>query len=81
MFVIRTARRDELQQYLKNNGIQSGIHYPISLPKLKAYDYIGQANEDFFANKSDIQLLSLPIGEHLTKFELIKVVQTLKDFK
>ena len=81
LFVIRTARRDELQQYLKNNGIQSGIHYPISLPKLKAYDYIGQANEDFFANKSDIQLLSLPIGEHLTKFELIKVVQTLKDFK
>ena len=80
LFVIRTQKRDELQQYLKDNGIQSGIHYPISLPKLKAYDYTAKANEDFFANKSDTQLLSLPIGEHLTEEELEKVVNTLRKF-
>lgn len=80
LFVVRTETRDKLQQYLKDNDIQSGIHYPISLPKLKAYDYTGQSNEDFFANKSDIQLLSLPIGEHLKQEELEEVVKVLKGF-
>jgi len=81
LFVIRTDKRDELQQYLKDNSIQTGIHYPISLPKLKAYDYTGQASEDFFANKSDVNLLSLPISEHLFVEDLEKVVSNLKQWK
>lgn len=81
LFVIRTERRDELQQYLNDNSIQSGIHYPIALPKLKAYDYTSQANEDFFANKSDIQLLSLPIGEHLIEQDLQKIIEIIISFE
>lgn len=80
LFVIRTQNRDELQQYLKDNDIQSGIHYPISLPKLQAYDYIGQASENFFVNKSDVELLSLPIGEHITQNDLNKVLLILKNY-
>jgi dTDP-4-amino-4,6-dideoxygalactose transaminase len=80
LFVIRTKRRDNLQQFLKTHGIQSGIHYPISLPKLKAYDYTLQANKDFFANQSDIELLSLPIGEHLNYKDIEYTVTTTKEF-
>ena len=80
LFVVRTEKRDELQQYLKDNGIQSGIHYPISLPKLKAYDYTGQASEDFFANNSDSELLSLPIGNHLSVDDLNKITEIIKKF-
>ena len=80
LFVIRTQKRDELQQYLKDNGIQSGIHYPIALPKLQAYDYTGQEGEDFFANKSDVELLSLPMGEHLNECDLEEVVEKIKRF-
>ncbi|MFT7005001.1 MAG: dTDP-4-amino-4,6-dideoxygalactose transaminase [Sulfurimonas sp.] len=80
LFVIRTKRRDELQQYLKDNDIQSGIHYPIALPKLKAYAYTNQTNEKFFANKSDSELLSLPIGDHLSDNDLLKVVLTIKGY-
>ncbi len=47
---------------------------------IQAYDYTGQSSENFFANKSDLQLLSLPIGEHLTEEELEKVVEVLKLF-
>lgn len=79
LFVIRTKNRDELQQYLKNNGIQLGIHYPIALPKLKAYDYTSQAEEEFFANSSDIELLSLPIGDHLSNNDLKIIVNVLKE--
>lgn len=80
LFVIRTERRDDLQKYLYKKGIQTGIHYPISLPKLKAYNYTRQSNETFFANNFDIQLLSLPIGEHLKKDEIDLVINALKEF-
>jgi dTDP-4-amino-4,6-dideoxygalactose transaminase len=80
LFVIRTQRRDKLQAYLLQNNIQTGVHYPISLPKLKAYRYIGQDNEQMFANTSDTSLLSLPIGEHLSNKEIEKVVFIIKSF-
>ena len=80
LFVIRTKRRDELKKYLKENNIETGIHYPIALPKLKAYNYLSQANEDFFANKSDVELLSLPIGEHMDQNQSTLVIKMIKNF-
>ena len=67
--------------FLKKNSIQTGIHYPISLPKLKAYKYLNQDKEDFFANKNDVNLLSLPIGEHLKLDEIQTIINTIKKFK
>ena len=80
LFVIRTNRRDELKSYLTEKDIQTGIHYPISLPKLKAYQYTKQANDQMFANASDTSLLSLPIGEHLTDQDIAHVINTVKSF-
>lgn len=80
LFVVRTSRRDELKTFLAENGIESGIHYPIALPKLAAYDYIGQGSEDFFVNKTDRTLLSLPIGEHLTLNDVDHVIAAVKRF-
>jgi len=80
LFVIRVVERDELKAYLSEKGIQAGIHYPISLPKLKAYDYTNQGSEELFANISDTNLLSLPIGEHLTEQDLAQVVAAVKDY-
>lgn len=80
LFVIRTNRRDELKSYLAEKDIQTGIHYPISLPKLKAYQYTKQANDQMFANASDALLLSLPIGEHLTDKDIAHVTNTVKSF-
>ncbi len=80
LFVIRTKKRDELQRYLKEHNISSGIHYPIALPKLKAYIYSAQSGENFFANQSDNELLSLPIGDHLSKDNLKKIINTIRSF-
>lgn len=79
LFVIRTDRRDELKDYLADLGIQTGVHYPISLPKLKAYDYTNQSKESMFANISGSTLLSLPIGEHINEQELNQVVKAIKE--
>jgi dTDP-4-amino-4,6-dideoxygalactose transaminase len=80
LFVIRTNRRDELKAYLSEKGIQTGIHYPISLPKLKAYEYMKQVNDQMFANSSDVSLLSLPIGEHLLEEDVLHVSNSIKLF-
>lgn len=80
LFVIRTKKRDSLKEHLKENNIQTGIHYPISLPKLQAYEYLGQANDELFSNQVDSQLLSLPIGEHLKETCLKKITLLLKNF-
>ncbi|MFA5879135.1 MAG: DegT/DnrJ/EryC1/StrS family aminotransferase [Candidatus Margulisiibacteriota bacterium] len=80
LFVIRLKERHELQEFLRNNDIETGIHYPISLPKLPAYKYLHQDKELMLANKFDEELLSLPIGEHLTKKDLETVVSTIKSF-
>ena len=80
LFVIRTVRRNELAEYLSAAGIQTGIHYPIALPKLAAYAYLNQAGEPTVANQQDSQLLSLPMGEHLNDDQVEEVIQVIKSF-
>jgi dTDP-4-amino-4,6-dideoxygalactose transaminase len=80
LFVVRTERRDALAAHLDVRRIQTGVHYPIALPKLQAYASLGQASEDLFVNRSDAHLLSLPIGEHMTTADADEVVQAVRDF-
>jgi dTDP-4-amino-4,6-dideoxygalactose transaminase len=82
LFVIRTEKRDELRQFLHDNDIETGIHYPFALPQQPVY-----ANKDFNINtekylacEQSKQLLSLPIGEHLTSAEIDYVCQKIKEF-
>ena len=80
LFVVRTAKRDELAAFLKSKDIQTGIHYPIALPKLKAYAHLHMSDASFVANRQDSQLLSLPIGEHLSSSDVERVVHAIKSF-
>jgi dTDP-4-amino-4,6-dideoxygalactose transaminase len=80
LFVVRTERRDALAAHLGARGIQTGIHYPIALPKLQAYASHGQASEDLFVNRSDRQLLSLPIGEHMMTADVDEVARAVQNF-
>ena len=80
LFVIRAQNRDALQAYLQKNMIETGVHYPSSLPKLKAYANHFIQTENYYANSYDEQLLSLPIGEHLSLENVIYVCNTIKKF-
>lgn len=80
LFVIRHSNRDKTQAVLKESGIQTGIHYPIALPKLEAYKGYGQENESGFAWETDNMLLSLPIGDHISiQDDVNTVVTTITD--
>ena len=79
LFVIRTKQRDELKEFLSTNGIATGIHYPIALPKLPAYRYMNR-DDTPNANLIDDTLLSLPIGDHLTIEDAKLVAEHVKSF-
>ncbi len=80
LYVVRTRVRDELQKFLTARGIETGVHYPRALPKLVAYAYCGQAEEPFFAHRADSELLSLPIGEHMTARDADEVIQACREY-
>jgi dTDP-4-amino-4,6-dideoxygalactose transaminase len=80
LFIVSVENRDRLKDFLFSKGIESGIHYPIALPKLKAYRYLSQGEESFFANENDSRLLSLPMGEHLNEFDIVEIAQKIKEF-
>lgn len=77
LFVIRHPDRDKLKDNLNEKGIQVGVHYPIALPRLKAFDYLGQAEESAFAWVCDKELLSLPIGDHFTMSDVSTIYKNI----
>ena len=80
LYVIRIDHRDELQNHLKENEISTGIHYPIALPYLKAYNYLGHTPEDFpVAYEYPNQILSIPIYPELKTNDQHIIIDTIKD--
>ncbi len=62
LYVIRVKNREVVQAKLKENGIVSGVHYPVTLPNLSAYKYLGHSPNDFpIATQYSKEILSLPI--------------------
>lgn len=80
LFVIKTKFREQLQKYLKKNGIQTSIHYPIPAHKQKAY-------KNFFNVKLPItekiskNILSLPISPILKTKEVLKIIKLINNYK
>lgn len=79
LYVVRTKNRDGLVKYLGENGIGTGIHYPIPLPFLKAYRYLNHKPSDFpVAHSQCGELLSLPIYGDMTDEQVEYVIHTVK---
>ena len=76
-FVIRTRKRDELQEYLKDSGVETAIHYPVPIHLQEAYKYLGYKKGDFpIAEKIANEVLSLPmwVGLGEKEIELIYIM-------
>lgn len=81
LFVIRTEKRDQLQQFLKDQGIGTGIHYPIPLHVQKAYRSLGYKKGDFpVSEKVASEILSLPMYPQLGFDEQKYVVEKIGEF-
>jgi dTDP-4-amino-4,6-dideoxygalactose transaminase len=78
---VEARLRDSLLEHLKQNGIEAGVHYPVALPNLMAYSYLGHTPEDFpNASRFSQELISLPIFPELSEEEILYIVDTIKAF-
>ena len=81
LFPVFCERRDELQQYLLKNGIQTLIHYPIPPHQQECYAGVWEGLSLPITEKMAKQELSLPIGPSIDTLSLQKVFDTINDYK
>lgn len=79
LFVVRSANRDALRARLDAAGVQTLIHYPIPPHLQKAYADLGYKRGDFpVAEQLAGEVLSLPIGPHMTDAEVDAVIDAVR---
>lgn len=80
LYVVRVPRREEVMEFLKRKGIGTGIHYPIPLPLLNAYRYLGHSAEDFPAASSlKDDIMSLPMHGSMSDEQVAYVINSLRE--
>jgi len=81
LYVVRTARRDELQQYLAAHGVQTGVHYPAPLHRQPAFAGCGLRPGDLpVAERAAGEILSLPMGLHVSAGQARQVAALIRRF-
>jgi dTDP-4-amino-4,6-dideoxygalactose transaminase len=81
LFVIRVSRRDELQHYLSQRGVQTLLHYPLPLHLQEAFQGLGYKRGDFpNTEKLADEILSLPMYAEMTTEHIQEVVTGIKEF-
>ena len=80
-YVIRTARRDGLRQFLTERKIGSEIYYPVPLHLQTALQSLGYAEGSFpEAERAAREVLALPIFPELREDEQQTVVSAIAEF-
>jgi dTDP-4-amino-4,6-dideoxygalactose transaminase len=82
LYVVRSSVREQLQNYLGKNEIGSLIHYPIPPHRQGAYRK-ANISPDHFQTTEKIcnEILSLPIGPHISDAQLDFVIDALTSFR
>lgn len=79
IFPLLSPRRDELKQYLLDNGVQTDIHYPIPPHKQQAYKEWNERSLPI-TERIHREELSLPISQVLTDEERERIVELINNF-
>jgi dTDP-4-amino-4,6-dideoxygalactose transaminase len=81
LYVILADNRDELQKFLSEKGIATGLHYPLPLHLQKAYAHLGHKKGDFpVAEHTAERLLSLPMYPELTAEQIHYVCSSIREY-
>jgi len=81
LYVVQTEHREGLMAFLKEQGIGTGIHYPIPLHMQRAYHALGYSPGDFpVTERAAAEIVSLPMYPQLTAAEQARVVEQVVQF-
>ncbi len=81
LYVVRYANRTSLREFLSDNGIATGVHYPVALPFMEAYAHYYHVHADFpIAYAMQESTFSLPIYAEMTEDQAIQVCKSVSAF-
>ncbi len=81
VYAVRAPRRDELFEFLKDNGVSTGVHYPLPLHLQKAFEPFGYKKGDLpVSEKLAEEIISLPMFAELKDLEVRQVAAQIKRF-
>ena len=80
-FVIQVDARDELQNHLRDRGVQSAVHYPIPIHLQPAAKSLGYKVGDMPMVESQAKrILSIPVSQFLSDDEIIYISDQINEF-
>jgi len=80
-YVIRVPRRDELKEYLKDQGVATEIYYPVPLHLQACFPGLGYQKGDYpESERAAVEALALPVFPELTDEQARYVVTSIAEF-
>ncbi len=77
-FVVRSANRDALCEKMKQRGVGFGIHYPVPIHLMPAYEFLGYTRGSLpVTEHAAKEILSLPMFPGLRDDEIERVINVL----
>ena len=81
LYVVRTEQREELARFLGEQGVATGVHYPIPVHLQPAYEALEYGPGSFpVTEQLADEILSLPMYPELGPRQLEHVAQCVHDF-
>ena len=82
VYAITADDRDGLRNYLEENGIGSGVYFPVQVNKQKVFENLDSFNESFpGADNVATNTLVIPMFPELTDEEIDKVIDVVNSWK
>jgi dTDP-3-amino-3,4,6-trideoxy-alpha-D-glucose transaminase len=82
LYVVRSAHRDALRAHLAAHGVETGVHYPVPPHRQPAFAGTPLAAAHLpVADRLAGEVLSLPMGPHLTPDQQDRVVEAVRGFR
>ena len=77
-YTIRVSNRDNIQAKLKDSGIPTAVHYPVSLHLQECFQYLNYKQGDFLiSEQASKEVISLPMNPFLSNKEIEYITSRL----
>jgi dTDP-4-amino-4,6-dideoxygalactose transaminase len=82
LYVVRIKNRDKLATFLKEKGVQTGLHYPLPLNLQPAFESLGKPAGSFPVAErlTQHEILSLPMFPHITEEQVDYVCRQIREY-
>lgn len=82
MYILQSEKREEILTYLKEQGIATGVYYPIPLHLQKVYRDLGHKEGDF-PNSEYLshRTFAIPMFAELNESQIEYIINAIKKFK